>query len=88
MNGFHQFFPLVFPRSVSGMFKVPARYVSSSIASQDTFGPVKLHRVVVVRASDWEARQTPRSEDIYGGELKAWYLVNVENQLGNGGSSD
>ena len=42
---------------------------------------MKLHRVVVVASQDWEARQTPRSEDIYGGELKAWYLVNVENQL-------
>ena len=39
-NGFSAVFSMVFPMVFS---------------SQATFWPMKLHRVVVVRASDWEA---------------------------------
>ena len=59
-SGLHMFFPWSshgFLLNVQG----PARcFPIAFSASQATFWPVKLHRVVVVRASDWEALGEPR----------------------------
>ena len=41
------------------------------------FWAAKLQRVVVVRASDLEVREKPRSEEIDGDEFKTEYVVNV-----------
>ena len=65
-NGFHKFFPWFSP------------WFSHRIASQATFWPVKLHRVVVVRASDWEALGFPEEE--HGNVSKAI----IDQPFGNG----